>query len=123
MLNFSFFGQKSRVNNLAMVGSVNLEKGVFCQKIPNFSVFPCRKKGIFDRKLPYPGRGEMGFLDLETLFFRKLGFGALSRAGGIPKLNDQKDRNSEFPSLGPGRLGSFSGAGTKIETPQKLTGR
>ena len=29
------------------------------------------KRGFFDRKLPFPGRGEMGFLGPETLFSRK----------------------------------------------------
>ena len=62
--------------------SHDLEKGVFCQTIPIFPVFPCRKKGIFDRKLPFPGQGKRRFLDPETLFSRKWGFGTLSGIGG-----------------------------------------
>ena len=58
------------------------------QKCP-FSMCPLvEKKGIFDRKLPFPGWGEMGvFLDPETLFSRKWGFGPLSGVRGIPTRN------------------------------------
>ena len=50
-------------------------KGAFCQKSP-FSLWSLEeKKGIFDRKLSFPGQGEMGVLDPETLFSRKGGFG------------------------------------------------
>ena len=39
-----------------------------------------KKREFFDRKLPFPERGEMGV----TLFSRKWGFGPLSGVGGIP---------------------------------------
>ena len=44
------------INPISPRPSHDLEKGVFCpKKIPTFYVFPCRKKGFFDRKLPFPG--------------------------------------------------------------------
>ena len=48
--------------------SQRLEKGVFGPKIPIFDVFPCRKRGFFDRKLPCPERGEMGVFARNPLF-------------------------------------------------------
>ena len=60
------------------VALTELEKGVFGPKIPTFHVFPCRKKrGCFDRKLPFPQQGE----NFKWGFW---GFGPLSGVGGIP---------------------------------------
>ena len=65
-----------------------LEKGGFCQKIPFFLQGNTSKMGIFGPKTPFSGlckgEGKWGFLDPETLFSRKWGFGPLSGVGGIP---------------------------------------
>ena len=64
-----------------------LQKGVFCQKNPLFSTREHIENGIFCPKTPFSspceGGGKWGFLDPETLFSRKWGFGALSGVRGI----------------------------------------
>ena len=59
-----------------------LTKAVFGPKLPIFYVFPLEKKGAFlTENSLFPS---FWFLDSETLFSRKWGFGPLSGAGGIP---------------------------------------
>ena len=47
--------------------SHDLEKGVFCQKSPVSLCSLVEKRGFFDRKLPFPDRGEMGVFGPGTL--------------------------------------------------------
>ena len=63
-----------------------LEKGVFGPKIPFFYVCPCRKKrGFFDRKLPFPERGEMGVFGPRNPLFQEMGIRAPVWGWGNPK--------------------------------------
>ena len=59
-------------------------KGSFLSKNPIFPVFPCRRKGIFlTENSLFQFVWKWGFLDPETLFSRKWGFGLPSGVGGI----------------------------------------
>ena len=54
---------------------------------------------IFGPKTPFSslfkGDGKWGFLDPETLFSRKCGFGPLSEVGGISKRERERQRERE----------------------------
>ena len=57
----------------------HIEKGIFY-------VFPCRKKGgFFDRKLPFPERGEMGVFGPRNPLFQEMEIRAPVWGQGNPK--------------------------------------
>ena len=75
-------------------------KGVVRQKSPCVLQKNTEKLGIFGPKTPFSSlckdEGKWGFLDPETLFSRKWGFGPLS--GGIPTQRAQRSRIFEISS-------------------------
>ena len=74
-----------------------LEKGVF-GKNPHFLwVFPCRKKGFFDRKLPFQERGKMGVFGARNPLFQEMGIRAPVWNQGNPNTKTRTSLHGYFP--------------------------
>ena len=71
--------------------SHGLEKGVFCEKIPIFPVSLAERRGFFDRKLPFPGRGEMGVFWTPNPLFQEMGIRGPVWGRGNPKTCQKFD--------------------------------